>query len=59
MGKNRGTRCITVPSWRERIYGEPTGKHHRPVSLAIRILRHVEPWLRIPSLLVAPNVVVS
>lgn len=50
MGKNKGKRCLATPGWRTAIYGTPRGRHHKPVSLTIRLLRIVEPWIRLPQL---------
>lgn len=50
MGKNTGKRCLVTPGWREAIYGTPKGRHHKPVSLTIRILRVVDRLTRIPRL---------
>lgn len=50
MGRNKGKRCLDTPGWRMAIYGAPTGRHHKPVSLVIRFLRAVEPWTRFPRL---------
>lgn len=50
MGRNKGKRCLETPGWRTAIYGAPRGRHHKPVSLAIRFLRVVEPFTRMPRL---------